>query len=265
MPGERERLSAVLAVRNDAAQIAGAVEGLRFADEVVVVDLGSSDGSPEMASSLGCRVVPARGESGPTARNAGFEGAAGPWILSLEPGERLTAKLKEEIVAILETPAPACAAYSFPFAPYFFGKYLRHGGFRAREVRLFRKERLRCFRVPRGAGRTHPRDGEPAPRVEGEVGELRSLAVRFQHPRIRDFVSWMNASTSEAARPAAAGGRSGRGLVAPAFGVFWSRFVMRAGFRDGTHGFVAAALMAAHGFVESAKVWEALHVPEDVT
>ena len=252
MPGERERLSAVLAVRDDAAQVAGAVEGLRFADEVVVVDLGSSDGSPGVARTLGCRVVEPKGV-GSAARNAGFEAAAGPWILSLEPGERLTAKLKEEIVGILETPAAArAAAYSFPFAPYFFGKYLRHGGLRAREVRLFRKER-----------RVHLRNGEPAPPVEGDVGELRSLAVRFQHPRIRDFVAWMNASTSEAARPAAARGRSGRGLLAPALGVFWSRFVMRAGFRDGTHGFVAAALMAAHRFVERAKVWEALDAPEE--
>jgi len=253
MPGERERLSAVLAVRNDAAQIAGAVEGLRFADEMVVLDLGSSDGAPEIARALGCRVVASKAGIGSAARGAGFEAAAGPWILAFEPGERLTAKLREEIVGILETPAPACAAYSLPFTPYFFGKYLRHGGFRGREVRLFRKERL-----------IRPRDGEPAPRVEGPVGELQSLAVRFQHPRIRDFVSWMNASTSEAARLAVQRGRSGRGLVVPALRVFWNRFVMHAGFRDGMHGFVAAALMAGHGFVESAKIWEALHVmPEE--
>ena len=246
MSGERERLSAVLAVRNDAAQIAGAVEGLRFADEVVVVDLGSSDGAPGIAARLGCRVIPG-------ARQAGMETAAGPWILVLEPGERLTAKLREEIVGILETPAaPAPAAYSIPFAPYFFGKYLRHGGFRSRSVRLFRKERL-----------VRPLDGGPEPRVDGEVGELRSLAVRFQHPRIRDFVSWMNASTSESASIAAAGGRARRGLIAPALAVFWSRFVMRAGFRDGTHGLVAAALMAAHALVERAKAWEALNVPEE--
>jgi len=250
MPGECERLSAVLAVRNDAAQIAGAVEGLRFADEVVVVDLGSSDGTPDIAGGLGCRVVPAREASGPGARSAGFETAAGPWILALEPRERLTARLREEIAGILETPAPAHAAYSIPFAPYFFGKYLRHGGFRARAVRLFRKERL-----------VRPLVSEP--RVEGEVGELRSLAVRFEHPRIRDFVSRMNAATSESARIAAALPPVRRGLIAPALAVFWNRFVMRAGFRDGTHGLVAAALMAAHAFVERAKAWEALHAPEE--
>jgi hypothetical protein len=73
----------------------------------------------------------------------------------------------------------------------------------------------------------------------------------------------MNASTSESARIAAAGGRASRGLIAPALAVFWSRFVMRAGFRDGTHGFVAAALMASHALVERAKSWEAVHVAEE--
>jgi glycosyltransferase involved in cell wall biosynthesis len=263
----RERLSVVLAVKNEARQIRECVAQLDFADEVIVVDMKSTDGTAEIARDLGHRVIVHDG--GPHGlihanKNAGFEAAAGPWILNLDADERLTLELRDEILAVLRSPDPEVAAYSLPFTHYFFGKYLRHGGFRGSLVRLFRKGKLR-----------YPEDrAHSTPIIDGKVGELRNLVVHFNHRSIAGFVAKMNLYTSQDAPLLVAHGRGGlrnrplpRNLGLKLFSaplsVFWNRYVRHAGFLDGAHGFVAAVLLAGYQLVEYAKAWEALHVPPE--
>lgn len=300
--GRREPLSAVVVVRDEARQIGGWFRALRCADEVVVVDTGSADGTPEIARGLGCRVFsfeggpallgpgfpgrvpfpqpsfqdgrggsggsPVPGEGGPVpadpspplihaAKNFGFRQARGPWILNLDADERLTDGLREEILAVLSAPDPEVAAYSLPFVHYFFGRYLRHGGFRGSLIRLFRKGKLR-----------YPEDrAHSTPEVDGRVEGLRNLVVHFNHPRIADFLRKMNLYTSQDAVRMARHGRGGLrnraakvpgrlALIREPLSVFWNRFVRHLGFLDGVHGLVACGLLAAYQFVELAKLWE---------
>lgn len=257
-------MSAVVAVKNEAHQIRECLQGLRFAGEIVVVDMGSTDGTPELARELADRVIVHDG--GPHGlihanKNVGFDAAAGPWILNLDADERLTPALRDEILDALREPDPSVAAYALPFTHYFFGKYLKHGGFRGSLVRLFRKGKLRY-----AEDRAHS-----SPIVDGRVAEMKNLVVHFNHRRIADFVQKMNLYTSSDAPLLAANGRGGlrnrplprslgwKLLSAPP-SVFWNRFVRHAGFLDGVHGFVAAALLAFYQFVEYAKVWEIRNV-----
>jgi glycosyltransferase involved in cell wall biosynthesis len=259
----RECLSVVLAVRNEARQIRECLAQLRFADEVVVVDMESTDGTGDICRELAAAVIVRDG--GPhrlihANKNAGFEAAAGPWILNLDADERLTPELRDEILGVLERPDPQTVAYALPFTHYFFGKYLRHGGFRGSLVRLFRKGKLR-----------YPEDrAHSTPVIDGRVGELKNLVVHFNHPSIATFVEKMNRYTTSDAALFLEHGRGGlrgrplprrlapRILTAP-LAVFWNRYVRHAGFRDGVHGLVAAALLAFYQFVEYAKVWELKH------
>ena len=208
-------------------------------------------------------------------KNRGFDAAKGPWILNLDADERLTTELRDEIVAVLEgasvdrvtgeassatSESEPIVAYDIPFTHFFFGKYLRHGGYRNRLVRLFRKGALR-----------YPEDrAHSTPEVSGVVASLRGLVVHFNHPDVRSFVEKMNRYTSSDAPLLVEHGRGGlRNRSLPAnlgwkmfsapLGVFWNRYIRHAGFRDGVHGFVAAALMAFYQFIEYAKAWEAQH------
>jgi glycosyltransferase involved in cell wall biosynthesis len=267
----REKLSAVVAVRNEACQIRECLEHLRFADEIVVVDMESDDGTREICAGLADRVLVHDG--GPhrlihANKNLGFDAAQGPWILNLDADERLTPELRDEIRSVLDRPAgeeDEVAAYALPFTHYFFGRYLDHGGFRSSLVRLFRKGRLR-----------YPEDrAHSSPLVDGKVAELRHLVVHFNHPSIRSFVEKMNRYTSSDAPLLVENGRGGlrnRALPSPLaprlvtapLSVFWGRYVRHRGFLDGVHGFVAASLLAFYQFVEYAKVWEWRHArPEE--
>ncbi|MGH9362412.1 MAG: glycosyltransferase family 2 protein [Thermoanaerobaculia bacterium] len=266
----KEQLSAVLVVRNEAAQIRQCLRALDLADEVLVVDTGSGDGTQDLAREHADRVLafPSTGGGLPplihAAKNFAFAEARGPWILNLDADERLSDGLRAEIQRVLEAPDPRYAAYAVPFTHYFFGRYLRHGGFRGPLVRLFRKGKLR-----------YPEDrAHSTPEVEGEIGRLEHLVVHFNHPRIDDFLRKMDLYTSQDAALTARHGRGGlRGrparlptrwsLVREPLGVFWNRYVRHRGFLDGAHGLVAAGLMAAYQFVESAKLWEALNPPAE--
>ncbi len=259
-----ERLSVVVAVKNEAHQIRECLEGLRFADEIVVVDMQSSDGTADLARSLAHKVIVEDG--GPHGlihvnKNRGFEAAAGPWILNLDADERLTPELRDEILGVLRAPHPDVAAYALPFTHYFFGKYLKHGGFRGSLVRFFRKGKLR-----------YPEDrAHSTPIVDGKIAELENLVVHFNHLRIADFVQKMNLYTSADARLLLEHGHGGLRnrplpknlewkLFQAPLSVFWNRYIRHAGFLDGVHGLVAAALMGFYQFVEYAKVWEMKNV-----
>jgi glycosyltransferase involved in cell wall biosynthesis len=257
-------LSAVVAVKNEAHQIRECLEQLSFADELVVVDMGSTDGTLEIARDLADKVLVHDG--GPHGlihvnKNVGFDAAAGPWILNLDADERLTPALRDEIVAAIAAAKAEVAAFSLPFTHYFFGKYLRHGGFRGSLVRLFRKGKLR-----------YPEDrAHSSPQVDGTIEPLQNLVVHFNHRRIADFVQKMNLYTSSDSALMVEHGRGGlRNRALPARlgwkmisappSVFWNRYVRHAGFLDGVHGFVAAVLLGFYQFVEYAKVWEICNV-----
>jgi len=260
----RERISVVLVVRDESHQIRSCLRSLEFADEILVVDTGSTDGTPEAARKLAAEVIHFEaGAESPdpplihAAKNFGFQRARGPWILNLDADERLTPALRDEILDVLSAPDPEIAAYALPFTHYFFGRYLRHGGFRGPLLRFFRKGSLR-----------YPEDrAHSTPLVEGGTGTLENLVVHFNHPRITDFIRKMNIYTSQDAVLMARHGRGGLrnrparvpgrfGLLRKPLGVFWNRYIRHRGFLDGPHGLVAAALLAGYQFIELAKLWE---------
>ena len=257
---EREGLSVVLAVKNEAGQIREALEQLDFVDERIVVDMGSTDGTVEICRELADNVIVHDG--GPqhlihVNKNLGFEHASHPWILNLDADERLTLDLRDEILELLRKPDPETVAYGIPFTHYFFGKYLRFGGFRGPLYRLFRKGKLR-----------YPEDrAHSSPTIDGKSAVLSNLIVHFNHRSISEFVQKMNLYTSSDAPLLVEHGRGGLRnrtlprrlgwtlLTAP-ISVFWNRYIRHRGFRDGVHGLVVAALMAFYQFVEYGKVWE---------
>ena len=118
-----------------------------------------------------------------------------------------------------------------------------------------------CFRLSTAvlvAAVLMPLHGLALPEAEAIAG--RALLKRYADTVVGvDLVVSMKGMQGDRPIPA----RIGASLFTAPLGVFWNRYVKHAGFRDGAHGFVAAALLAAYQLVEHAKVWEALHVHEE--
>src|SRR5262249_50197724 len=123
----KPRLSVFLITRNEAANIAACLESVAWADEIVVLDSGSSDETVAI-----CRRYRAKGEVsadwpgfGPQKIRAMYL-AGGEWLLSIDADERVTPELRAEIEQVLA--APDCEAYEMPRLSSYLGRPMRHGG-----------------------------------------------------------------------------------------------------------------------------------------
>src|SRR5207237_759323 len=133
-------LTVVIPTLNEEGQIASALESLRWADEVIVADGGSSDRTVELARGGGAAVIEVRGKSIGAQRNAAIAQARNEWVLALDADERVTGALREELGRVLATPAHE--AYRVRCENYFLGRERKRGRWgRDWHVRLFRRGR----------------------------------------------------------------------------------------------------------------------------
>jgi glycosyltransferase involved in cell wall biosynthesis len=259
-------ITVIAAALNEAIQAAEWLEHLRWADEIVVVDMGSRDGTREILERGGARVEDFR-EVGKRlihcAKNQAIEKARSEWILDLDLDERVSLPLRDELRSRVSD-ATTAAAFEIPFRHYVFGRWLEYGGWKDVHLRFFRAGRVK-----------YPEDrAHSTPEVDGEIERLNEVIVHFAHPSLHDFMVKMNRYTSQDAPLILEHGRGGlrnRPPLSPrplswvraSLSVFWSRYVKRAGLRDGVPGFLAATMLSAYVFVEQAKVWEAQQLSGD--
>ncbi len=241
-------LSVIIICLNEAAEIGDCLASVRWADEIVVCDSGSTDGTLEICRGYTDRIFtdPWRGFS--AHKNLALERATKDWILSLDADERVTPALAEEIRPILRDPL-ALEGYSVPRRNYFLDRWIRHGGwYPDRTIRLIR----------RGRGRFLPRAVHEAARVEGRVGRLTAPLEHFTYRSLTAYLRRMDRYSSLAADELyAAGRRAGvADLVLRPPATFLRMYLLQGGFRDGTAGLVLAGLYAAQTLAKYAKLWE---------
>ena len=134
------RISAYVIAFNEAEKIGAAIESVLWADEIVVVDSHSSDGTPQIAERLGARVVQVDFEGFGKLRNSALEACRGDWIFSLDSDERCTPEVRDEVLSIVASP-DALDVYRVPRRNHFMGRWIRHSGWypNFRQPQLFRR------------------------------------------------------------------------------------------------------------------------------
>ena len=127
------KLSAVIITYNEEANIKAVLDCLSFADEVVVVDSGSSDRTREIAEAMNARVFQYDFEGYGKQKNRGIEHCKNDWVLILDADERIPESLKTEIQEILKNPGESMA-FSIARNNYFMGKRIRFSGWQGDRV-----------------------------------------------------------------------------------------------------------------------------------
>src|SRR4029453_19349924 len=145
-----QKISAYILALNEAEKIGDAVSSVLWADEIVVADSGSSDGTVEIAQSLGARVVQLPFHGFGDLRNRAVAECRYQWIFSLDSDERCTAEVRDEILAVLSSPTPAHDAYLVPRRNYMMGRWIKGSGWYPifRQPQLFRKGTMRYAHDP---------------------------------------------------------------------------------------------------------------------
>ena len=232
-------MSVILLVKNERDRLPAALESVRWADDVVVADTGSTDGTRELAEESGARVVALPWEGFVASRNRALQEAKHDWVLFLDADERVTPELREEIRSTLEADDAAVSGWKMPRLSHLLGHPVRHGTwYPDLKLRLGRRSRgLRAF-----GGRVHE-----VLVVDGPVGRLTNALVHHPYRDISDALrkasSYARLGADDRYERGVRGGFAALALR-PVF-EFFRCYVLKAGFLDGTVGASVAFLHAS--------------------
>lgn len=247
---ERATLTGMVISLNEAPRIAACLGSLSFCDELLLVDSGSTDGTVDIARSMGARVIERPFVSMNDQKDFGRKASTSAWVLNLDADEVVSPELGQEIQALFARGIPdAVGAYRFPFRNYLRDQWIRSCGFYPDpHVRLMRRDRAEYGDAP-----VHDQL-----RVQGEIRALHGHVDHYSFDSIRDY---LDKSHEYAERFAQAAFR--RGQRASAWDIFVhtaARFVrsyfLRGGILDGALGLTMAGLQTAGTFQKYARLWE---------
>jgi glycosyltransferase involved in cell wall biosynthesis len=240
------KVSAIVITKDNERTIRRCIESLRWADEIVVVDSGSTDATPDICRALGARVHvtvdwPGHGPQ----KNRALDLATGEWVFSLDSDEWVTPGLRAEIERTLAV--PDAAGYAVPRRSSFCGRFMRHSGWWPDYVvRLFRRD----------AGRFTDDHTHERLKVDGAVRRLREPIMHEAIDNLEQMLGKMNAYSTAAAHMKMQQGKRGTLVTAVAHGVwaFFRTYVLRLGFLDGREGFMLAVANAEGSYYRYVKL-----------
>ena len=243
----RQALSVTIITRDAAHQIEACLASVSFAEEIVVVDSGSIDGTPEMAARLGARVVHQDWLGYGRQKQFAVEQASHDWVLCIDADERVSPRLRTSIEAALQM--PGMAGYAMPRCNLFLGRWLRHGeGYPDWSLRLFDRRH------------GHWSDDPVHEKVvcEGETGKLAGDLLHESCDSLGSYLDKQNHYTTLQAQALHRRGKrahAGHLLVSPLLR-FVKFYVLRLGFLDGVAGLVHILIGCNNSFVKYAKLIE---------
>ncbi len=246
-------LSVVLITKNEEDNIARTLASvMAIADEIILVDSGSSDRTVEIAGTFPIvKVFVEKWKGFARQKNSAIEKATGDWILSLDADEEVSPELANEIADSFRKPLNGVTAFSIPRKNYFLGRWIRHGGFYPdRKVRLVRRE----------AARFEDRPVHEDMKITGAVAELHAPLLHHAYPTLSGYLEHMNRYSSLGAGMAVADGRRGFSffnIAVRPWATFVYNYLFRLGFLDGREGLLLHLYHAGYVSWKYAKIWEA--------
>ena len=239
------KISATIITFNEERNLPRAIESLRCADEIIVVDSGSTDRTVEIACNLGARVVESAWPGYAKQKNIAAEQASHDWILSIDADESLSEALEAELWK-LKKDGPRFDAYTMPRLAQYLGRWIRHSGwYPDRKVRLYHRAKAHW---------EGPYVHESVT-VKGTVGHLESNLLHFTCESLSEHLRTMDRYTTLAAEQLVASRRKvtwGRLIFEPPWTFFHTYFI-KLGFLDGVEGLAIANMAAAYNFLKYAK------------
>jgi glycosyltransferase involved in cell wall biosynthesis len=221
-----------------------------WADEIVLVDSGSTDATLDIAHSYGCRVLHRSFDGFGAQKQFAVDQATHDWVLLLDADETPDEALKRSIMDVLRQPPDPQQGFCLPRSLVFMGQLLRHGGEQNRPVlRLFNRQHAHIS----------PALVHESVVTTGPVTVLQGTLWHDSYGSLHEYITKMNQYTSLNARQM--GGRQrkqGALEVSVRFGFkFVKVYLLKGSFRDGLPGFVWAFFSAVYPVLKYTKLYEA--------
>ncbi len=242
-------VSVIVITKNEEANIRECLSTVKWAEEVVVVDAGSSDSTVARAGEFTKKVFVRPWEGYGSAKNFALSQVTSDWVFWLDADERVTGDLQKEIQSTLAIANGRYDAYSMPRKANFLGRWILHcGWYPGRVTRLFRK----------GGGRFTESKVHERIVVDGLTGELNSDLLHFTDPSLSHYFEKLNKYTTLASEELVEEGAAfsiAQVTIRPLW-TFVRMYFLHRGFLDGIAGFILCVLSSCYVFTKYAKLWE---------
>lgn len=243
-------LSVGIITYNEANDLPRTLQAIHdIADEIVIVDSGSVDETPEIASSFGARFFVEEWKGFGEQKNSVIDKCQGKWILFIDADEEISPALKEEIKQIVSQGSTPYDVYKLRFRTYCFEKVIKHGGWSGfYRIRLFRK----------GSGRYNQNSVHEKFITSDPVGAIHENINHYTYSDFDEYLTKLNHYTSESAKTY---NRQGKRKSIPmailsANFYFFKSYVFQLGFLDGYYGYLLSKFGAMTVLMKYAKLRE---------
>ena len=228
------KISVYIIAFNEVQKIRDCINSVLWADEIIVADSYSTDGTTEIAIELGAKVIHIPFNGYGDLRNQAISYCKGDWIFSLDSDERCTIEVRDEIINIISN--ATLDIYLVPRKNFFMGKWIKHSGWypNFRQPQLFKNGKMSYDSKPVHEGFIS--------HSSKEIGILNNIIWQFPFKNIEEVMHKANRYSSLGVAKLQDKGKIGGVFKAFLHG-FWSftkYYVFKLGFLDGGPGFVIA-------------------------
>jgi O-antigen ligase len=246
-------LSVIIIAQDEEDRIEACLKSVSsIADEIIVLDSGSTDRTVEIAKAYSEKVFETDWPGYGPQKQRALEKATSEWVLSIDADEALSTELFSEIHEVLSA-SPDAIGFKLPWAVTIFGRTLNHGRSARAPLRLFRRD---------GARFSNDMVHEKILLPKGKIKKLNGRLLHFTH---RDFGHYMKKNRHYAwlgAQKRFASGKAGFGLTGATLRALWTFiqiYFIRLGFLDGRVGFLVAVMYSQGSFNKYAGLWTLRH------
>ncbi len=241
-------ISVTIITQNEKANIGRCLESVKWADEIVVVDSGSTDGTIDICQRYHCKIINTEWLGfGPT-KHLAVEQASHDWIFSIDSDEEVTPELQQRIIELFSS-EPKLKSWRIKRSSFYLGEKIKYSGWDSDyPVRIFNKK----------FGQFNKKPLHESIVVPGERGTLSAPLLHYTYPTISSHIAKMNRYSDLSAAEAVARGKksSVTGALCRGAAKFLKMYIIKRGFLDGTAGFILAKNSAFGVYLKYLKIWQ---------
>jgi glycosyltransferase involved in cell wall biosynthesis len=244
---QKTPLSVAIITKNEEKRLPDCLKSISFADDIVVLDCGSTDRTVEIANNFGCRVFVEEWKGYGPQKNSAVAKCRYEWVLVIDADERIPEETKSKITKVINS-LDSADAYSFPMKSFLHDKWIKHSDWWPDyKVRLFKKNMGQFHFLIHEAWLT-----------KGTVKKVTTPIEHFSFSNYSDMFNVLNERSTIMAEELFDAGKRVT-LFTPFFhgaGMFLKAYILKLGFLDGLDGFMIAITMAGGSFLKYAKLLE---------
>lgn len=241
------KLSVTIITKNEEKNIQRCLNSVKWADEIVVVDSGSTDKTVSICENFGCKVIKTEWKGFGKTKKFAVDNASYNWIFSIDADEEVTKELKDHIQKILSYPKARC--YKLKRRSYYLGKKIQYCGWNNDyPLRLFNRK----------YGNFNEKIVHESVQLTGRVDRIESELVHYTYPTLESHVNRMIKYAELSAKQKFKNGKSVTicGAIIRSLIKFIKMYFFQLGLLDGKHGLLLSLNSSYGVFLKYLKLWE---------